>query len=161
MAKEELDAREVENAQRLNKLPQEVWEKVLDNLDENDLFPLALSCRNFRQKQKELVARTRQSGKRRLALKTTFHHQPEKAFGQPVSAEYLRFCSKAEVPKNYVVARAASITRQAAYHGHLSLLQELLADSNWLGRESLDSGIPQAAGESSPSLFPHFLCFGF
>merc|ERR1712188_360591 len=117
-AKEGRDAREAENGQRLlEKLPPEVLEKILDELDENDLLSLALSCKYFRQKQKELVARTRQSGKRRLALKTTFHHRPEKAFGQPVSAEFLRFCSKAEVPKNYVVARAASITRQAAYHG--------------------------------------------
>merc|ERR1719305_303071 len=73
-AKERREAREVENARRLDKLPPEVWEKVLDHLDENDLFPLALSCRYFRQKQKELVAPTRQrgpeSGKPRLALKT-------------------------------------------------------------------------------------------
>ena len=50
---------ENENSQRLDKLPQEVWGKILGNLKENDLFPLALSCRYFRQKQKELVARTR------------------------------------------------------------------------------------------------------
>ena len=35
----------VKNARRLDKLPQEIYEKVLDNLEENDLFPLALSCR--------------------------------------------------------------------------------------------------------------------
>ena len=47
------DVRDFESAQRLlDKLPQEVWEKILDELDENDLFPLALSCRYFRQKQK-------------------------------------------------------------------------------------------------------------
>ena len=56
------EAREVDNAQRLDKLPPEVWEKILDELDENDLFPLALSCRYFRQKQKELVERTKQQG---------------------------------------------------------------------------------------------------
>ena len=66
----ERDAREVESTQRLDKLPQEVWGKILDHLEENDLFPLALSCRYFRQKQKELVARTRQSGKPPLALRT-------------------------------------------------------------------------------------------
>merc|ERR1711934_925687 len=56
--KEGHDAREVENGQRLlEKLRPEVWEKILDHLGENDLFPLALSCRYFRQKQKELVAR--------------------------------------------------------------------------------------------------------
>ena len=54
------EAREVANARHLDKLPQELWEKILENLDENDLFPMALSCRYFRQKQKELVEQTRQ-----------------------------------------------------------------------------------------------------
>ena len=57
---EEREAREVENVQGLlDKLPKEVWEKILGNLEDNDLFPLALSCKFFRQKQKELVAQTR------------------------------------------------------------------------------------------------------
>ena len=75
-AKVENNAREAENARRLEKLPPKVWEKILDELESNDLFPLALSCRYFRQKQKKLVARQSgpESGKprRRLALKTTF-----------------------------------------------------------------------------------------
>ena len=68
---------EEENARRLDKLPRDVWSKIFDHLEENDLFPLALSCKYFRQKQRELVARTgrgRQSGRKsglaRLALKT-------------------------------------------------------------------------------------------
>merc|ERR1719506_3690055 len=97
--KEGREARVVENAQRLDKLPQEGWEKILDELKENDLFPLALSCRYFRQKQKDLVARTRQHEverrKPRLALKTTLHSKPVE--GQPASADYLRFCSKEHV----------------------------------------------------------------
>ena len=60
--KEGRDAREVEDVQRLlDKLPQEVWDKILEHLEENDLFPLALSCKYFRQKQVELVARSEQS----------------------------------------------------------------------------------------------------
>ena len=39
---------EVENAQRLlDKLLPDVWEKILDHLDETDFFPMALSCRFF------------------------------------------------------------------------------------------------------------------
>ena len=159
------DAREAESThQRLDKLPQEVWGKILDQLDDNDLFPLALSCRYFRQKQKELVARTRQqgreSGKRRLALKTSLRSSVglwnESFTGQPVSVDYFRFCSKAEVPKHYVLARAACITRPAAYHGHLPLLQELIKPLN-----ELPYYITEAASESS---FPQSLlifCFGF
>ena len=62
--KEEREARkiEVENYKHLCKLPKEAWEKIFNNFEENDLFPLALSCRYFRQKQVELVARNRQNG---------------------------------------------------------------------------------------------------
>ena len=58
-AKERREAEEVANARRLDKLPPELWEKILDHLESDDLFPLALSCRYFRQKQKELVERAR------------------------------------------------------------------------------------------------------
>jgi len=133
------DAREVENAKRLDKLPQEVWEKILDELDENDLFPLALSCRHFRQKQKELVARTRQSGpesgKPRRALKTTFPRCPGKS--QPASADYLRFCTKEKLSedvgkkRNYeTFQKAERIRCLAAFHGHLPLLWEILVSGN-------------------------------
>ena len=99
LSKHERDAREVKNAQRLDKLPPEVWEKIFDELEENDLFPLALSCRYFRQKQKELVELRTQSrpgsGKPHLALTTNLKRKLEK--GEPASADYLRFCSKENV----------------------------------------------------------------
>ena len=144
-AKEEREARVVENAQRLDKLPQEVWEKILDELKENDLFPLALSCRYFRQKQKELVARTGQngpeSGEPPLALRTTLRYQimlhnlqwPEK--GQPASAAYLRFCRREKVSSDCVGKRDDCLRLLAAFHGHLPLLQELFEASASLPRE--------------------------
>ena len=161
----ERDEREIGNTRRLDKLPQEMWEKIIDNLEENDLFPLALSCRYFRQKQKELVARTRQSGpgsgKPRRALKTTLHEWPVK--DQPASAEYLRFCSKEKASKeipncNIDVEqeeKALCIRVLAALHGYLPLLQELLEPANELDRHITDN-----AGESSLSFLP-LLCFGF
>ena len=165
---------EVENAQRLGKLPQKVWEKVLDELDENDLFPLALSCRFFRQKQKELVARLRESGpesgKPRLALKTTLRYRPVHC--PPASAEYLQFLQNCEIQRGEYVddseweVRAESeyeyvefscpthlealfvkdkcIRPVAAYHGHIPLLQELLEES----REKYPEELAQSAGES-------------
>ena len=172
-AKEEREARVVENAQRPDKLPQEVWEKILAELDENDLFPLALSCRYFRQKQKELVERTRQQrpgrGKRGLALKTTFfddHYglvglERKLDDGQPASADYLRFCSSkekvsrdvAQKKAHYIGIRKAKCIRLlAAFYGHLPLLQELLKPSN-------EQPLTGYAGESS--LFKiSLLCFG-
>ena len=165
LLKELCSAREVQNAQRLDKLPKDVWETILANLEENDLFPLALSCRYFRQKQKELVARTRQSGpgsgKPHRALKTTLHEWPVK--DQPASAEYLRFCSKEKASKeipncNIDVEqeeKALCIRVLAALHGYLPLLQELLEPANELDRHITDN-----AGESSLSFLP-LLCFGF
>ena len=160
--KEGHDAREVENGQRLlEKLPPEVLEKILDELDENDLFPLALSCRYFRQKQKELVARARQSGREsgdsRLTLKTSLPFNP--AEGKPVSADYLRFCREEEV-SGYAKRRIMCL---AAFHGHLPLLQELLkplkrSDPSGINQAFLD--ITRSAGESSSSQSP-LLCSGF
>ena len=140
------DAREVENAKRLDKLPQEVWEKITDNLENDDLFPLALSCRYFRQKQKELVARTRQSGsesgKPRRALKTNLKRKLEE--GKPASAEYLSFCGKVRVshPRDGFF-RQGRIKSLAAFHGHLPLLKKL---------SKYESHTPaEDAGESSSS----------
>ena len=152
--KEGRDARELENARCLDKLPPELWEKILDELKGDDLFPLALSCRYFRQKQKELVARTRQqgreSGKPRLTLKTNLERKLQK--GQPVSAEYLKFARKEKASRGVGRKKAGWIRELAAYHGYLPLLQELQA-----GLKTLDSDLSMDAGESSfHSLFLFF-----
>ena len=153
------NAREIENTQRLDKLPQEVWEKILDNLKSDDLFPLALSCRYFRQKQKELVERGSQHGPEsdevRLALKMNLKRKLDEAEYQPASADYLRFCSKEKVPRRSVPRRSSSVHfmghkeivwRLAAFHGHLPLLQELLKRLFMLDRDFI-----KYAGESSSS----------
>ena len=152
--KEGRDARELENARRLDRLPRELWEKILDELKGDDLFPLALSCRYFRQKQKELVARTRQqgreSGKPRLTLKTNLERKLQK--GQPVSAEYLKFARKEKASRGVGRKKAGWIRELAAYHGYLPLLQELQA-----GLKKLDPALDMEAGESSfHSLFLFF-----
>ena len=156
--KDVCSALEAENSQRLlDKLPQEVWGKILDNLHESDLFPLALSCRFFRQKQKELVARTRQSGResgkpRPVTLKTDLWRKIYKC--QPASVDYLRFCSKENVSK--VAKMDMYIMCLAALHGHLPLLQKLNKPLQTFSTE-----ITGAAGEYSSSHFPVLLCFGF
>ena len=140
---------EVENAQRLlDKLPEEVWEKILDNLGENDLFPLALSCRSFRQKQKELVARAKQNGKPRPTLKTTltrtFHLKH--IVKLPASAEYIKFCMKEEEFLDDT-ENVRCLQCLALLHGHLPLLQ----DQDFLDPDDIIRGlwITAAAGESS------------
>ena len=143
------------STQRLDKLPQKVWEKILDHLNEKDLFPLALSCRYFRQKQKELVERTRQSGpgsgKPRRALVTDVYYWPQK--GHRASADYLQFIREEEVPRHIRHQKALWIRCLAALHGHLPLLQELQA-----GSEALHTRIIQSAGGSS---FPRSLPSSF
>ena len=127
--KDVCSAREVENAKHLDKLPHEVWGKILDTLKENDLFPLALSCRYFRQKQKELVERMRQNGpesvKPRFALRTTLTIEANDCV--LASAEYVRFCSKEKALKDVGLKIGKRIRCLAAFHGYLPLLQELLA----------------------------------
>ena len=148
-------AREAENAKHLDKLPPEVWEKILD---ENDLFSFALSCRYFRQKQKELVARTRQSGpERRLALKTNLKRKLWNR--QPASADYLRFCSKEKVPRDFGQKRDEIIRTLAAFHGYLPLLQELPKSKTKEEIELL--WITRSAGESSSSQSLLLLYFDF
>ena len=156
-AKEGRDAREFENAQRLDKLPQEVWEKILDELKEDDLFPLALSCRYFRQKQKELVARTRQSGRESGATRLTLETNLRRKLwdGQPASADYLRFCSKEKLSGDAGQKKAHYTRCLAAFHGHLPLLQKLLKPL-----KMPDYGITTNAGKSS-SQSPLLRCFGF
>ena len=153
---------EVENAQLLlDKLPPEVWEKILDDLEENDLFPLALSCRFFRQKQKELLARTRQNGpgsdEVHLALKTNLKQKLDK--DQPASAEYLRFCSKENgSPPSQ---KSKHIRYLAAFHGYLPLLQELLVDQHGVKQKMIEAPIAAAAGKSSSQSRLLLLWFGF
>ena len=162
-AKERREAEKVESIQWLDKLPHELWAKVLDNVDENDLFSLALSCRYFRQKQKELVARTtrpsgRESGVSRLALKTTVLHRL--VYVQPASADYLQFCSKEEVSRDVGQKRDKCIRSLAALHGYLPLLQELLKASETFEGENF-SEIATSAGEFSSSSLSLLLRLGF
>ena len=159
-AKERREAEEAENTQRVDELPQELWEKIFDHLDENDFFPMALSCRFLRL---PLVARTRQNGTHsrlpRRVLKTNLKRKLEN--GQPVSADYLRFCSKEEGSGDELGGKIADYVRRlAAYHGHLPLLQELIERLRVgdLRKGGLGKAIAENAGESS---LPLFLCSFF
>ena len=166
LGKEIVAGQEVGNAKHLDKLPLKVWEKILDELDENDLFPLAMSCRYFRQKQKELVARTRQSGpesaKPHLTLKTNLARTLSALCdGMPASPEYIRFCSEVYVEKGPgdVWAKKAIYTcMMAANRGYLPLLKELYK-ANY--KSGMIPPIARNAGESSSSQSSLLLCFHF
>ena len=160
------DAREVENTQRLDKLPQEVWEKITDNLEDNDLFPLALSCRYFRQKQKELVVQAGQSGKPHRALKTVIRRKLGER--QPASADYIRFCIKLKGKRRRdsdLVFWNRDFRQLAALHGHLPLLQELLKPLKKSKSESTKRVFSDVANDACEYLSSQFLlrliCFRF
>ena len=164
-AKEGREARAAESThQRLDRLPPEVWEKILlDHLEDDDLFPLALSCRFFRQKQKELVVRMRKKkngskrGRPRRALRTNLRRKLDE--GQPASLEYLQFCSEEKLLSGEGWKKTKYIKCLAAYHGYLPLLQELQGPS-WTN-DYYDERIARAAGKSlSHSIF-YLFCFGF
>ena len=160
-AKDRREAEEAESTQGLDKLPQELWEKILiDHLDVNDLFPLVLSCRYFRQKVVSLVERQGEpeSGALRLNLQTNL--KLKRRNGQPASADYLRFCMKETVSRDIgQEEKAHCIIHLATFHGHLPLLQELLEPLKGL-RPQFYATLAETASESSSfqsSLL--FVCF--
>ena len=65
---------EAKNEKLLRRLPPELWQKILDeNLHQNDLLALAMTCRFFREKQKDLGRRlvTNLNAKRLFDLRTS------------------------------------------------------------------------------------------
>ena len=141
-AKEGRETRGVESIQHLDKLPKEVWEKILGEFEDADLFPLALSCRYFNQKQRELLERTKQSKSKSMKRRFTLWQKPEGRI-LPASADYLRFCRDYDHPR----LKHIRISALAAYHGHLPLLQEQLG--TFKNKVGMPSDFIGDAGESS------------
>ena len=114
------------NNERLDELPQEIWEKVFDKLGEHDLFPLALSCRYFRQKQKELVEKNQS---KTLVTNLSPYLSPcSDSRDANLSEQYLQFCfanlmKEEDERKKVLVGR--HIMSLAAKNGFVSLLEFL------------------------------------
>merc|ERR1711934_479497 len=110
-----------ENEARLGKLPQEVWDKVFDELDRNDLFPLASSCKYFRHKQKELLARKRWEWMRMVT-----GWSGEEVCDLPHQSQaYLKWlfrCSEMLGEKQHQENKIF-LTAAAAHHGYLPLVK--------------------------------------
>ena len=160
------DATDVESTQRLlEKLPPEVWERILAEVDWNDLFPLALSCKFFRQKQlqKAQAARTRRDGPEsddtRSYLETNLRQKLDE--GQPASVEYLRFLRKEEELRGVSPDTGDGIMCLAALHGYLPLLQEDLKSLGDGPLNMITREVAECAGESSLTRSFPLLCFGF
>ena len=159
------DAREVENSQRLlEKLPPEVWERILAEVDWNDLFPLALSCKFFRQKQLQKVqAAIRKAPdvwrERGSCLETRYQQKIDEV--QPASVEYLKFLRKEEELRGVSPDTGDGIMCLAALHGYLPLLQEDLKSLGDGPLNMITREVAECAGESSLTRSFPLLCFGF
>ena len=142
--KEEREARkiEVENYKHLCKLPHELWERIFNNFEENDLFPLALSCRYFRQKQKELVAR-----KSELRMRTVFKMNQGSRSNRSLSSDYIRFAYASALNTPLADLQGASAERDMA-------LQDAQIFFMWIAKSRGDYDLIKALGwsEMNPEL---------
>ena len=130
------------NNERLDELPQEIWEKVFDKLGEHDLFPLALSCRYFRQKQKDLVAR-----KSELRMRTVFKMNQGSRSNRSLSSDYIRFAYASALNTPLADLQGASAERDMA-------LQDAQIFFMWIAKSRGDYDLIKALGwsEMNPEL---------
>ena len=66
---------EEENEKRLQVLPSDVWSKIFDQLEENDLFPAASTCRFFRKRTNERLDEANKRKKGSLKIRTKLVRQ--------------------------------------------------------------------------------------
>ena len=62
---------EKENAAVLDKLPRDVWERIVDSIGRKDLFSFAMTCRYFRDLRQDAVAAANDSESRWETVMTT------------------------------------------------------------------------------------------
>ena len=109
-----------ENEDRLEQLlPPELWEKIFDNLAEDALFPVASTCRYFREKQKVVMARNACKRMRTpfFTIGKLMKKHGEMRITPLLTNDYVKFCHKAFVKEQEEDERrrgsAASRTSEA------------------------------------------------
>ena len=128
---------EAENRDELmGKLPPELWEKILDeNLHQNDLLAFAMTCRFFREKQKDLGRKlvTNLNPDRLLKLRKSGRIMSH-------SLGWFRWvCDTFEIkpgfpPGDKNVHRAVSegnLVNYAAFQGSVEILRWLMEEKGW------------------------------
>ena len=106
-----------ENASRLDKLPQELWEKIFREFEDADLFPLALSCKFFRYKQKELVAQKKELRMRTVLEKDNPHLS--------LSREYLIFACASALEAREGLGTQSIFMKIAWYREDYKLMKDM------------------------------------
>jgi len=115
---------EKENAAVLDKLPRDVWERIVDSIGRKDLFSFAMTCRYFRDLRQDAVAAANDSESRWETVMTTklktysYIETTESDCIYPPSIEEIFYSGMLSVSADYVkwLFREASSThcREAA-----------------------------------------------
>ena len=118
------------------RLPPEMWQKIVDeNLDQNDLFALAMTCRFFREKQKGLgwKMETKLGARRLLDLRRSGKMAPH-------SLGWFQWvCDTFEIQPDYKwdeervegAVYKGTLVNYAAYQGSVEILRWLMEDKGW------------------------------
>lgn len=143
---------EEENEKRLQVLPSDVWSKIFDQLEENDLFPAASTCRFFRKRTNERLDEANKKKKGSLKIRTNLvrkTYEPGRGpVFKPTSLNYIKWI-RAQKGLTQIDAqdRAEVLKVLAALHGHLDFLRTHLDKKlkSKQGFRTLDSRIVMAA----------------
>ena len=119
------------------RLPPEMWQKIVDeNLDQNDLFALAMTCRFFREKQKDL-------GKKVETNLEAGHLLDLRDSGKVASHSLGWFrwvCDTFEILRGFRCPRwetdngavyKGTLVNYAAYQGSVEILRWLMEEKGW------------------------------
>ena len=136
-AKEELltlcSKLEAKNAKLLRRLPPELWQKIVDeNVHQNDLLALAMTCRFFREKQKDLGKKVGTNMNRDCLL------QLQKR-GKKLSHTLGWFqwvCDTMEILPGYEWSYSGAVyegnlVNYAAFQGSVEILRWLVEEKGW------------------------------
>ena len=129
---------EAENRDELTgKLPPELWEKILDeNVQQNDLLALAMTCRFFREKQKDLGKKVETNlGEKHLRKLQKTGNVPSHTLGW-----FQWVCDTFEIRPGYKWADEGrvegavyegSLLHYAAFQGSVEILRWLHEEKGW------------------------------
>ena len=118
------------------RLPPEMWQKIVDeNLDQNDLFALAMTCRFFREKQKGLgwKMETKLGARRLLDLRRNGKMAPH-------SLGWFQWvCDTFEIQPDYKwdeervegAVYKGTLVNYAAFQGSVEILRWLMEEKGW------------------------------
>ena len=118
----------------LGKLPAEVWEKIVDeNVQQNDLLALAMTCRFFRDTTKELGKKVETNlGKKHLRKLQKTGNVPSHTLGW-----FQWVCDTMEIRPGFAwwdnsgAVYEGSLLHYAAFQGSVEILRWLMEEKGW------------------------------